>query len=126
MIAKLLICPSYVQSFHDDGNSYVKRLYHFYCKCKDDHEHFVHTCKYRPYICKMLDGMRSSCGCKNLGPYEIFEFCVQVKYLINCHTYKLCIKSIPGNIAQNLVPLDKCLHDEMTKCALFFIFLIIK
>ena len=121
MIAKLLICPSYVQSFHDDGNSYVKRLYHFYCKCKDDHEHFVHTCKYRPYIGKMLDGMRSSCGCKNLGPYEIFEF-----FQINCHTYKLCIKSIPGNIAQNLVPLDKCLHDEMTKCALFYIFLIIK
>ena len=53
MIAKNLMCPCYNKNAHDEGNSYVKNLYHFYCKCKDDHKHFVHNCKYHRYISKM-------------------------------------------------------------------------
>ena len=120
MIAKILMCPCFVESFHEEGNSYVKKQYHFICKCKDNQEYFVHTCQYHLCIGKLLYGMQSNCSCKNLGLFLICGFCVQVKYLINFRTDSLCVKSIPEKIAQHFVPSDKYLQDEMRKCGPFF------
>ena len=41
MIAKIFMCPSYVKNPHDEGNSYVKKLCHFYCKSTNDHDHIL-------------------------------------------------------------------------------------
>ena len=114
------MCLSNAESFDEEGNSYVIKMYHFYCKCKYVDEYIFNAYKYHPFIGKILNGMQSSCSCRNLGPFEVCDFCVQVKYLINFHTYKLCIKSVPENIAQHLVPLNKYLQDEMTKCELLW------
>ena len=116
------MCPCYVGYFHEEGNEYVKKLCHFYCKCKDDHQYFVHTCKSHLCIYKRLDGMQLNCTCKDLGPYEIFNFWVQLKYLINFRVYKICMKNIPANISQHLVPLNNYLKNELTKCEQFFYF----
>ena len=53
-----------------EGNEYVKKLCHFHCKCKDDHECFVYTCRSHLYNHNRLDGMQLSCTCKQLDPYE--------------------------------------------------------
>ena len=58
MLAKVLMCPCFSESFQEKGNSYQKKkkkkknLYLLYCKCKDDHDFLVHACNYHPFIGK--------------------------------------------------------------------------
>ena len=99
MLAKILMCPCHVQYFHEEGKEYVKKLCHFYCKCKDDHEYFVYACRSHPYIHKRLDGMQLNCTRKHGDPYDICNFYVQLKHLLNFRAYKICAKSIPANIS---------------------------
>ena len=112
------MCTSYVENFHDKRNGYVKILYHFYCKFKDDHEHFIYSCKYHPCI------VYSSCSCKSFGPFGIYDFCVQIKCLINFRTHKFCVKSLPENMAT----LNQYLRNELNKREpfLFYFFSIIR
>ena len=56
-----------------------------------------------------------------LGPYEVCNFCVQVKYLLNFRAYKICIKKIPKTVPKDLVPLDVVLKDNMNMCEVFFL-----
>ena len=70
--------------------------------------------------------MRKSCSCKNIGPFDICEICVQIKYLLNFHVYKLCVKIMPENITPHVVPLNQYLQNEITKCEPFFTFLKIR
>ena len=77
-------------------------------------------------IDKILNGMQSSCSCKDLGLFDICDFCIEIKYLINFHTYKFCIKNIPENIAQYLVVLERYLRDELKTCKPFIYFIINK
>ena len=117
------MCPSYVENFHDKRNGYVKILYHFYCKFKDDHEHFIHSCKYHPRI------VYSSCSWKSFGPSSMYDFCVQIKCLINFRTHKFCVKSLPENMApSNLVPINQYLRNELNKGEpfLFYFFSVIR
>ena len=125
MLVKILMCSCYVQYFHEEGNEYVKSLCHFYCHCKEE-QYFIHTCKGYPLVNKRLDGMQEKCTCKSLGPYEICNFCVQVKHLSNFRAYKICMKTIPKNIQQHLVPFDNFLKNDMTFCEPFFVFQIKK
>ena len=109
-----LLCSCFVQSFHKEGNEYLKKLCHFYCHCKEEHEYFVYICKGHPFINKRMGGMQHKWTCKILGSYEICNFCVQVKYLINFRAYKICMRTIPKNMQQHLVPLDDFLKNEMS------------
>ena len=77
-------------------------------------------------IDKILNGMQSSCSCKDLGLFDNCDFCIEIKYLINFHTYKFCIKNIPENIAQYLVALERYLRDELKTCKPFIYFIINK
>ena len=71
---------------------------HFYCHCKEEHVYYVHTCSCHPLVHRRMQGMDKKCSCKVLGPYEVYNFFVQVKYLINFCTYKICMKKIPKNV----------------------------
>ena len=78
MIAKILMCPCYVESFHEEGNSYVKELHHFCYKCKDDHEYSVDTCKYHPFQLSTINIQLSSINrvavAKTWGPLTFVIF----------------------------------------------------
>ena len=81
------MCLCNAESFHEEGNGYVIKMYHFYCKCKYDDEYIFNANKYLTFIGKILNGMQSSCSCRNLGPFKVCDFCVEVKHLINFHAY---------------------------------------
>lgn len=118
------MCSCNVQGFHEEGNEYIKKLCHFYCHCKEEHsveETFVLTCRHS-LIHRRMEGMQDKCTCKNLCLYEICNFCVQVKYLINFGACKICIRNIPKNIPPKVVPLDYFLKNELLFCEPFFVF----
>ena len=62
--------------------------------------------------------MKSECDYKNMGPFEICDFCVQMRYLINFQCYKFYMKKIPKWLKNVLVPLDSHLEHETTKIEL--------
>ena len=122
MLAKILLCSCFAEYFHNEENEYVKKLCHFYCHYKEEHVYFVHICKYHPFVAKKVDGMKNKCFCAGLGPYEICEFCIQMKYLLNFRAYKFCLRTIPKNIQRNLMPLDHFLTNSLNFCGPFFFF----
>ena len=71
ILTKVLMCSCFVQGFHEEGNGYMKKVCHFYCHCKEEHEYFVYTCKGHPFINKRMDGMQHRCTCTILGSCEI-------------------------------------------------------
>ena len=78
------MCLCYAELFEsNEENKYVKKLVHFYCKCEDEHEYFVHICKGHPFIYLRLHGMKYKCDCKNIGPFDTCDFCIQIRYLVN-------------------------------------------
>ena len=119
---KVLMCSCNVNKFHQEENEYIKKLCHFYCHCRDEHQTFVYTCKVHPFIAARAQGMESRCSCAKKGPTWVFDFCIQVKYFINFGAYKICLKSIPENFQQHLVSLDRYLEEEITFCKIFFYF----
>lgn len=64
--------------------------------------------------------MESECDCKDMGPFELCDFCVQMRYLINFRFYKFCMGKIPKWLKNYLVPLYSYLKHETTKCGSFF------
>ena len=123
MLAKILLCLCYVDLFESkEENKYVKYI-HFHCKCEDEHEYFVYTCKAHPFMYPRLHGMKykCNCNCKNIGPFETCDFCVQMRYLINFRRYTCCVEKIPNALTTFLVPLDNYLGHETTTCESFFI-----
>ena len=113
MLAKISMCICYTEYFHNEENEYVKKPYHFYCHCKEEHVHFGHTCLYHPFAAKKVDGTKNKCFCASLRPYETCEFCVQIKYLLNFRACKFCLRTILKNIRQYLVPLDDFLTNGL-------------
>ena len=112
MIAKIFMCPSYVKNLHDEGNSYVKKLCHFYCKSTNDHDHILFILVRSPLYVQNAGRNAKNCSCKNIGPFDICKFCVQIKYLLNFRINQLCVKSITENITPHLVPLNQYLQNE--------------
>ena len=48
MLVKVVMCPCYPEKFHEEKNDYIKKLFHFKCKCQDKHTIFILTCKKHP------------------------------------------------------------------------------
>ena len=99
MLTKILMCSGYTEYFHNEEHEYVKKFCYFYGHCKEEHVYFVHTCKYYPFVAKNICGMKSKYFCAGLEPCEICEFW-------NFCASKFCLRNIPKNIQQHLVPLD--------------------
>ena len=66
--------------------------------------------------------MKYKCNCKNMGPLDTCDFCVQMRYLINFRCYKFCVEKIPNALEKFLVRLDNYLAHETEKCESFFYF----
>lgn len=88
----------------------------------NEHERYVYTCKGHPFLISQLEGMCNECYCKNIGPFEMCKFCVQMRYLLNFRYYKFCVEEIPKWLNKFLVPLDSYLEHETLKCESFFYF----
>ena len=83
MRVTILMCPCFAGGFHSCKSHYVKKFIHFYCKCRDEQKYFVCTSKGRPVLFSRLEGMKNKCERKNLGLFEMCEFCNQMRYLLN-------------------------------------------
>lgn len=98
-----------------------KQCIHVHCNCEDEHEIFALTCVEHPFLFNTLPEMHHKCYCKNLEPFEICNFCVERRYLLNFLCVKFCFETIPKKIENRLVTLDYYLKNE-TKCESFFYF----
>ena len=47
------------------------------------------------------------CRCPNIGPQEIFNFCVQARHLLNFRACKLCLKEIPIDLQEHLISISE-------------------
>ena len=103
MLAKILICSCFVEKFHNEDNEYVKKLCHFKCKCNDSHIIYILSCNEHPYVAAKIPEMDPGCNCPPIDALEIFNYCRQVRYLLNFRAYKLCLKKIPESIQDKIV-----------------------
>ena len=115
MLGKISMCSCYTEYFHNKENEYV----------------FTVTVKRNMFILYTLaniillwqkkpDIMTSKCFCVCLGPYETCEFCYQIRYLLHLRAYRFCLRTIPINIQQHLVPLADFLTNSFNFSGLFF------
>lgn len=74
MLEKVIMCSFNVQGFHEEANEYIKKLRHFYCYCKEEHQYFVLSCTGHPFINRRMEGMQGKWNCKVLGPYRICPY----------------------------------------------------
>ena len=63
--------------------------------------------------------MKPYSTCVNISPNAICVFCVQVKYLLNFKTYKICVKKVHECLQGYLVPIDEYLNNIFV-CGPFF------
>ena len=112
MLAKLLMCSFYSELLEsNENNESVKKLTHFYFKCEDKHEYFVHKCRGHTFMYPRLHDMTYKCDCKDIEPFDTCDF----------RCYKFCVEKIPNALTSFLVPVDNYLEHETTKCKSFFI-----
>ena len=64
---------------------------------------------------KLLKDLQS-CHCYHLGPYQVREFCVAVRYLLNYCVVKMCVED---NLLK-LLDFEIKTLDEYLKCELHF------
>ena len=62
--------------------------------------------------------------CKDLDPFDVGEYSVERRYLLNIRSYKFCFETVPKNIEKHLVTLDDYFKNE-TSCEPFFIFVMV-
>lgn len=103
-LSKILMCSCNAQKFQDEGNEYVKKLLHFHFHCQDCYFFYVYTWKWHPFVAARIPEMDL---CANIGLQEICNFCVQIRYLLNFTACKLCLKKIPIDFQEHLVPILK-------------------
>ena len=96
------MCSCYVEKFHSEGNEYVKKLTHFHCKCKEKHLLYVLFCDKHPYGSALIPQMEKKYTCATASALDVCDFCVQVKYLLNFKSYKVCLKRISVSIQDEL------------------------
>ena len=88
----------YKDYFKAEGNSYIKHIIHFNCKCKEDHEIFVHFCSQHnfrnkiPTIADYAGTIRDRCYCARVHANEICQFCCQAMYTLNFTCHKNCVE----------------------------------
>ena len=121
MLAKILICSCFVEKFHSEDNEYVKKLCHFKCKCNDSHIIYILSCNEHPYVAAKIPEMDPGCNCPPIDTLEIFNYCRQVRYLLNFRAYKLCLKKIPESIQDKIVTTHQ-FFKSMPGCQPFFAF----
>ena len=80
MLVKVLICSCFAEKLHNEGNEYVKKLYHFNCKCNDSHIVYILSCEKHPYVTSKISEMDPECKCPSIGALEICNFSRQVRY----------------------------------------------
>lgn len=119
MLAKIPMRSCNVGKFHQERNEYVKKLCHFHCQCDDNHLLFVYTCKDHPFVASRIPEMALRCACTKIGSNNICNFCVQVRYLLNFRTYKICVKKVPLSFQENLVPINEY-FENIVNCEPFF------
>ena len=121
ILAKILICSCFVEKFHSEDNEYAKKLCHFKCKCNDSHIIYILSCNEHPYVAAKIPEMDPGCNCLPIDALEIFNYCRQVRYLLNFRAYKLCLKKIPKSIQDKIVTTHQ-FFKSMPGCQPFFAF----
>ena len=79
MLAKIIMCGCYDEKFDSEGNDYIKKAVHFYCKYKDKLCMYFLFCKYHPYGSNFNYQMiERKCLCASGLSHEVCQFCFNV------------------------------------------------
>ena len=77
-----------------------QKIGHFHCHREYGHYLYVCNCKQHPFIVPRANHMELHCTCPN-----IFNFCVEVKYLLNFRAFKICMNKVPESFQEHLAEL---------------------
>lgn len=105
--AKVLMCPYFSEKFHRENHEHIKEICHFYYHCDSvGHFFYVDSCKQHTFIAPREEWMEQErCMCAVKEKNEIYNFCVEVKYLLNFKAFKFCLKKVPENFQGHMVSL---------------------
>ena len=121
MVAKILMCGCYMEKFDSEENDYIKKVVHFCCKCKDKHRIYAFFCKDHPYGSNVNYQMiERKCLRANGHSHEVYQFCFNVRHLLNFKCFKICIEFTPLSFENELVTFCQCFKSTK-ECELFFL-----
>ena len=98
------MCPCYKDYFKEEAHPYIKHVTHFYCKCEQYHDHFVHFCSYHPFGSNMYavtedkGEFQKNCFCHKEHVNSICQYCISIRYSLNFLSHKICVqdhKAVP-------------------------------
>ena len=114
------MCECYNEKFNSEGSAYIKKVTHFYCKCKDKHRLYVLFCEDHPYGDNFNFQMteRKSLCATHLS-HEVCQFCFNVRYLLNYKCFEICMEKIPLSFENELVTIRQYFK-SMKECESFF------
>ena len=114
------MCECYNEKFNSEGSAYIKKVTHFYCKCKDKHRLYVLFCEDHPYGGNFNFQMTErKCLCATHLSHEVCQFCFNVRYLLNYKCFEICMEKIPLSFENELVTIRQYFK-SMKKCEPFF------
>ena len=97
------MCRWKIDLFHRDTDSYYQMNRNFCWDCQIEHKFLISVCEkckfnadkklYNVFLKDLLP-----CHYWQLGPYQICEFCVGVRYLFNYHILKVWVESLKVRI----------------------------
>ena len=114
------MCECYNEKFNSEGSAYIKKVTHFYCKCKDKHRLYVLFCEDHPYGGNFNFQMtEKKCLCATHLSHEVCQFCFNVRYLLNYKCFEICMEKIPLSFENELVTIRQYFK-SMKECESFF------
>lgn len=120
MILKVLMCACYKEEFQAESHTYVKKLIHFHCKCKEKHFCHVLFCNEHSFGADFAASTEENkkCSCKNGLSHEVCCFRLTVRYLLNFKCFKICMEEVPDNFIDRVISTNQ--YFKKINCEPFF------
>ena len=120
MILKVLMCACYKEEFQAESHTYVKKLIHFHCKCKEKHFCHVLFCNEHSFGADFAASTEENkkCSCKNGLSHEVCCFRLTVRYLLNFKCFKICMEEVPDNFIDRVISMNQ--YFKKINCEPFF------
>ena len=114
------MCACYKEEFQAESHTYVKKLIHFHCKCKEKHFCHVLFCNEHSFGADFAASTEENkkCSCKNGLSHEVCCFRLTVRYLLNFKCFKICMEEVPENFVDRVISMNQ--YFKKIKCEPFF------
>ena len=114
------MCACYKEEFQAESHTYVKKLIHFHCKCKEKHFYHVLFCNEHSFGADFAASIEENkkCSCKSGLSHEVCCFRLTVRYLLNFKCFKICMEEVPENFIDRVISMNQ--YFKKIKCEPFF------